>query len=183
MKSLQGQFLVASPRQQDPNFAKTVILLVQHDRKGGFGVAVNSPASNTGRVPWERVIRQRLDGHRQLNLGGPVSGPLMALHANRFFGTIEVLPELFFTAKDQDLADLLQQRSHPCKVFVGYAGWGPEQIERELERGAWLIAPATARQVLSDRDGLWEKLLKHIGDSILQSMLSIHHIPENPWMN
>ena len=183
MRYLQSQILVASPRQQDPTFTRTVILPVQYGRKGACGVVLNRPAGNLVRAICERVVGQPFDDYPQLSLGGPVSGPLMALHENRFFGNAELLPELFFTAKDRDMAALLEQRAHPCRVFVGYVGWARGQIERELEKGVWLTTPATARHVFSDADGLWKRLLKQIGDPLLQSMLNVHYIPDNPRLN
>jgi len=181
MKCLQGQLLVATHRQLDPNFARTVILVIEHDVRGAFGVIVNRPT----RIG---VLQSRVNEHRcqvdlQLNLGGPVTGPLMVLHTNRFLAEIEVSPGLFFSAKDGNVAGLLRQRSRCHRAFVGYTGWGSGQLEDELEKGMWITVPATDKYVFCEGENLWGELSKQISESVLRILFHMRHIPQDPLLN
>src|SRR5688572_1282976 len=80
MASLQGQFLVASPHLSDPNFYKSVVLMVKHDEEGAFGLILNRPTTNTVREIWRAVTEQDLECEQPIYMGGPVSGPLVCLH-------------------------------------------------------------------------------------------------------
>jgi putative transcriptional regulator len=184
MESLQGHFLVAEPQQRDPNFVQTVVLVVQHTDQGAFGLIVNRPVSVSRGALWRRVSMQYCNGGRQLlYFGGPVTGPVMAVHTDPSLAEIEVLPDVFFTGKDEHILALIEQTEHPYKVFLGYAGWGPQQLEYEVAQGAWRTVPANATYVFSTRRDLWHEVSKHILDAVLQSMFHIRHIPEDPLLN
>jgi len=183
MKSLQGKLLIATPQQLDSSFVRTVILVVQHTEQGAFGVVVNRPASAIFRVLWQRAAKQGCGGTWQLHLGGPVTGPLMALHGDASLGEIKVLPNVFFAAKEDHVAGAMRQFLYPCKVFLGYAGWGPKQLEHELDKGFWLAAPGTSTRVFSGEENLWEEMIKEVRISLLHTVFNIRHIPDDPLMN
>jgi putative transcriptional regulator len=183
MESLQGHLLVAAPHQLDPNFVQTVVLVVQHMTRGAFGLIVNCPASQRSGVFWERLTRQYCTGKQQLHFGGPVTGPLMAVHTDPRRAEIEILPGLFFTAKADNLLALAQRRKHAYKLFVGYTGWGPRQLEYEVDLGVWRTVPAMLQDVLSNREALWDDLSRRILRSMLQTVLHVRYIPADPWVN
>ena len=150
MNSLQGQFLVAAPRQLDPNFAKAVILVVEHTNRGAFGVIVNGPGEESSRFQHRNsrwCFRERL----RISFGGPVTGPLMALHTRASLGERQLLPGVFFSAKKKNVRRLIWQAARPCKIFAGYAGWGPGQLDYEVEQGVWRVVPATPAQIFSQQ--------------------------------
>ena len=183
MESCEGQLLVASARLLDNNFVKTVILLVQHNDQGALGLVVNRPTSKTVKELWREVSDSPCKSERPTYLGGPVSGPLMAVHTARKFAEIEILPGVFFTARKENLDKLVMQEKHPFKIFAGHAGWGPGQLEHEIEEGAWTVTPASAEFVFFDGTGLWKEVTKQHGRSILESVLKIKHVPEDPSVN
>lgn len=183
MKCLEGHLLLASSRLLDPNFLKTVILLIQHSEQGALGLVVNRPTSKTVKELWKEVGESRCESKQPVHLGGPVSGPLMAVHTNTSLAEVEILPGVFFAAKKKNLDDLVSREDHPFKVFIGHAGWGPGQLESELQQGAWLTTPATAEYVFCHGTDLWEEVFRHVGESMLQSLLKIKHVPEDPSMN
>lgn len=183
MKSLQGQLLIASPRLRDPNFAKTVVLLVQHSDQGALGVVLNRPTSKKIKELWKDVGDAPCNNEQPVCLGGPVSGPLMAVHTNQFFAEMEILPGIFFAAKREYLDGLVLQQDDPLKVFFGHAGWGPGQLDSEIRAGGWLTLPATTEYVFYHGEDLWEKVSKQVTRSTLQSMLNLKHVPQDPSMN
>jgi putative transcriptional regulator len=183
MDSLEGHLLVASPQLLDPNFLQAVVLLVEHNEQGALGVVVNRPTAKSVKDLWQDVGEAPCESVRPVFLGGPVSGPLLAVHADVSLAEAEILPGVFFAAKKAHLDQLVQHQDQPFKIFVGHAGWGPGQLESELEAGAWLTAEATADYVFYDQDDLWTAVRNHIGESLLHSMLHIKDVPADPSLN
>jgi putative transcriptional regulator len=107
----------------------------------------------------------------------------MAVHTDESFAEIEVLPGVFFAGRKKKVLALMRSSEHPCKVFAGYVGWGPEQLEHEVEYGIWRTIPATAAKIFSHGGNLWERLLKQAFDSLLQVMCNIKHMPLDASLN
>jgi putative transcriptional regulator len=183
MESLEGQLLLASPQLLDPNFAHAVVLLIQHNDDGALGLVLNRPTSKTVRELWQQVGEQACASQQPVYLGGPVSGPLMALHTLDGLAEIEIIQGVFFAAKKPNLDQLVGQHEELYKVFIGHAGWGPGQLESELEQGAWQTTPATPVDVFDEADDLWQRLVDRARGATLPAMLKIKHIPPDPAMN
>jgi putative transcriptional regulator len=151
MRVLKGHFLVASPHLADPNFARTVVLLIHHSEEGAFGVVLNRPAENTIRDLWEKLGEGPCESTQHVHVGGPVSGPLLALHTDEALAEMEILPGLYFAAQREHLEKLLLQHpGHDFRLFIGHAGWAGGQLENELQQGAWLTTPATVQLIFGD---------------------------------
>jgi len=183
MESLKGHLLVASPHLLDPNFVRTVVLLIHHSEEGSFGVVLNRPAENTVQELWEKVGEGTCGCQERVHVGGPVSGPLMALHEDPDLSELEVLPGVHFSAQREHLEHLIQQTDPTFRMFVGHSGWARGQLESEIRQGAWLTTPATAEWVFGAPMDLWHRVTQHIGDSFLTSVLKIKHKPPEPGLN
>ncbi len=183
MSSLKGHFLVASPFLGDPNFARTVVLMVHHSDDGAFGVVLNRLASKTVRELWTEIAAGTCDSDRLLNLGGPVEGPLMAIHGDPVLAEMDVAPGVYFAARRDYLERLLRKGEVEFRLFVGHSGWGGGQLESELKQGSWLTMPATSELVFCDETDLWQRVTHQIGRNMLQSMLALPEIPDNPAVN
>src|SRR4051812_3769237 len=142
MKSLQGQLLIASPKLFDPNFFRSVVLLVQHSEAGALGLILNHPLEMTINDAWAQVSEIPCDAQGFLHQGGPCDGPLMVLHTDASMNEMSVLPQVFFTTDRDEIQNLVTQNQSQMKFFVGYAGWSPGQLESELEDGEWLMTKA-----------------------------------------
>lgn len=156
MNSLAGSFLIAKIKLQDPSFKQAVVLLLQHGPEGAFGLIVNRPAK-ADELPFPVCF------------GGPCqSEGLMMLHGHAQWlaspGGMEqqVAPGIYVgdaaaleRVSENESAEELRYR-----VFIGYAGWGPGQLESELATGAWATTPANA-EILFDTplEDLWLNLL------------------------
>ncbi len=139
MESLQGLLLVASPELADPNFRKTVVLIVRHSAdEGTLGLVLNRHTSTSVRELWQRMGQENCKRDTPLSLGGPCEGPLMALHTDAQVAELEVLPGLYFTASSDQLRALVDEDENagPARFFFGYAGWAAGQLEMELQAGA-----------------------------------------------
>jgi putative transcriptional regulator len=182
MNSYQGHFLVAAPHQLDPNFIKVAILVIGHTDRGAFGVIVNGASKECGLFQ-QRNCRWRWAQKLRFTFGGPVTGPLMAVHANASLGEREFLPGVFFSAKEKNVFALMWQAEQPCKIFLGYAGWGPGQLDYEVQQGIWRVVPAALEQIFSEDHDLWEQLSRQASRLQLRSMFHVRHIPADPLLN
>jgi putative transcriptional regulator len=189
MESLRGKLLLASRRLADPNFFRTVILMIQHGDDGALGLVLNRPLEMTVKQACDDSLELTCQTEDVLHQGGPMQGPLMVLHSDRHIGLSqggklshdEVFGGVYFTTDRDELEWLLKQEKPPAKFFVGYAGWGAGQLESELESGSWLITPATKQLVFHGGETeQWSKLvtLLTLGDRIKEEM-----IPDDPSVN
>jgi putative transcriptional regulator len=184
MAFLEGQLLLASRRLLDPNFAHTVVLLIQHNPTGALGVVLNRPTSKTVQELWRQVGDTPCESRQPVHLGGPVSGPVMAVHTLDDLAEAQIVPGLYFAAKKPNLDELVRRDGdHRYKLFVGHAGWGPGQLENELAEGAWQTTPARLDDIFDDADDLWQRLLHAAEAGTLPAMLGIKHIPPDPSVN
>ena len=167
--SLAGQLLVASPEMSDPRFAHTVILLVHHDERGAFGIVLNRPVEER---PFSEILKALGDkdtdvhGTVRIFAGGPVQPELgFVIHSAEYHRaeTISVTGALSLTSTADILRDMAHGRG-PAKALVafGYAGWGPGQLENEIDHRGWFTAPADPALVFDDdRAKLWDIAMAH----------------------
>jgi len=188
MRSLAGQLLLASRKLGDPNFHRTIVLMIQHDKDGALGLVLNRPLEVTIKEACEEglEIHCRADGF--LHQGGPCEGPLMSLHAHpdaaSHFGSEErgeVLDGLYFSTDQDELEWLLRQESPKALFFIGYSGWAPGQLEKELAAGSWLVTSATQGNVFdADSSGQWARLTSQAS---LGGRVKPELIPDDPSVN
>ena len=149
---LAGQFLVATDALRAPPFARTVIYMVRHDASGAMGLIVNRPVRD---VPLAPLLRQfglddrGVTGNVRAHFGGPVErGEGFMLHTAEYAtqGTERVAGDIAMTPAPgvlSALSDIARGAGPRKSLFaVGYAGWGPGQLEGEIERDAWITVPA-----------------------------------------
>ncbi|MBX3424376.1 MAG: YqgE/AlgH family protein [Pirellulales bacterium] len=183
MKSLAGKFLVASPHLKDPNFARTVVLMLRHNEDGALGVVLNRPGDKTVREVWELIDAAEVDCDDDMYLGGPVPGPLIAIHDQPDLADEEVLPGVFMSMQRDPIDALVRTPSAEFRLFSGHSGWGGGQLEGELELGGWLVDSASAEEVFGDFESLWRNVCKRIGRNIAAPGINPEAIPEDPELN
>jgi putative transcriptional regulator len=182
MDSLQGQFLIASPRLVDPNFARSVVLMVQHGDEGALGLVVNRPLETRVEEVCEKVLETPCATEGVIYQGGPCEGPLMVVHTHDSRSDIEVKPGVHFSTERESIEWLLRYNEAPIKYFVNYAGWAAGQLETEMESGSWLTVPADDEQIFHTAGGdeLWSKLL---AAAKLGKWIDPARIPDDPSLN
>lgn len=181
--SLEGQFLVASRELLDPNFARSVVLLVQHTEEGAMGLVINRPTKTTLAEAWKQVSEAPCPTNGLIYLGGPCRGPLMALHADSGEGEIEVVSGLHFSADPDKIESLIGKGEELSRFFIGFAGWGPGQLEAEMGQDSWLLVPATPEYVFDAPHDVWHKIIRQISTSQMIEALNIKHVPVDPSLN
>jgi putative transcriptional regulator len=182
MKSLQGQFLVASPHLPDSNFFRTVVLMIQHNEEGAFGVILNRPGRKTVAEIWALVGEGECRSEAPVFLGGPVEGPLLAIHTHAPCAQSSVFDGLFIATR-KDYLNRIVRSKRPFRVFCGYAGWGPGQLESEIEAGGWMSYPAVLDDVFRSPDEMWKTVMGKIGMEILAPTIDKRRVPTEPWLN
>ena len=162
--SVKGQLLVAGPSLVDPNFRRSVVLVGAHSEEGALGVVLNRSSESTvsEAVPELTAI---LDGDEPVHVGGPVQPSAIVVLAD--FEDVEragalVLDSIGFLPAEVDPDELGELRR--ARVFAGYAGWAPGQLEDELAEGSWIVEPALADDVFTrEPDALWSEVLRRKG--------------------
>lgn len=184
MKSLQGFLLVASPALVDPNFRKTVVLIVRHnDEEGALGLVLNRQTETTIRELWQRIGQEGNPTDAQLCWGGPCEGPLMALHADSSAAELEIVQGLYFTTCSSQLQILAERPPNQVRFFFGYSGWGARQLENELASGVWTVEPAGLKHVFGPTQGLWERATAEAEGWKVLSALNLRDVPGDPTRN
>lgn len=183
MDSLKGHFLVGSPHLNDPNFYRSVVLMVQHDAEGALGLILNRPTQNTVADIWEMVAERPSQCDRPIYLGGPVAGPLMVVHTQLAFSELQIVAGVHFSTQKQNLEHIVDSENRRFLLFSGYSGWGAGQLERELKMGGWLTIEAIDDDVFYEGDDLWERLVSQIGQEIIAPAIGRSSIPPDPNWN
>jgi len=180
--SLQGQLLIAAPSLEDPNFRRTVVLVCVHSDQGALGLVLNRPSPLEASEAVPEVAAALGDGPGgRLWLGGPVQTSDIVLLAD----FVEPRESLLVAGDiglvtDGSPLDELRQRTRRLRAFLGHSGWGPGQLDAELERDDWIVAPLDAGDPFSDdAEGLWASALEELGGQYAL----VARMPDDPSMN
>ncbi len=157
--------LVADRKLSDPNFAKAVIVLLSYNDDGAGGLVLNSPT----RVSVAKALAEfpEATGHDEaLYDGGPVEHrQILALvrTSTKMDDSELLVPGVYKLQSDKALRKALQSKME-VRVFAGYAGWGPGQLDGEIDLGAWHVMKADAKMIFDDEpETLWQRLFRRLG--------------------
>jgi putative transcriptional regulator len=180
MESTRGQLLIAGPSLLDSNFFRTVVLMIDHSDEGALGLVLNRPSQTTvGEAVAE--LEQLLDLDDPLFIGGPVQpSSLIVLAEFDDAGDAALLAfdDVGVLATGASLEDPAGVRR--SRAFVGHAGWGPGQLDAEIERGDWILEPALREDAFADQPTeLWQSVLTRKGGNYTL----VARMPADPSMN
>lgn len=180
MDSMRGQLLIAGPGLLDPNFFRTVLLVVEHADEGALGLVLNRPSETTVGEATSGELEQLLELDDPLFIGGPVQPSALIVLAEFedpgdaaliAFNDIGVLAN----GAAEEPAGMRRGRA-----FAGHAGWGPGQLDSELERGDWIVEQAVAEDAFTATAlELWETVLTRKGGSYAL----VARMPPDPSVN
>lgn len=183
MRSLAGHLLVASRHLRDSNFRQSVVLMLEHAEQGALGVILNRPSDRTIREVWEAVKADPCENDDCIFIGGPVPGPLIALHDSEPLGEKEVIPGVYMSMQRSVLDQLVREPGQTVRVFNGNAGWASGQLEGEMKAGGWLTTSAASADVFADHETLWKNVTQRIGLSIMLPGTPPDHLPGDASLN
>ena len=180
--SLKGQLLIASPSIHDPNFRRTVVYMTEHGEEGAMGLILNRAAETTvgEAVP---DLAWLAEDDAVVHVGGPVSPQLVVVLAEfeePEQSALIVDADLGFVPAEVEDTGALNEALGRRRVFAGHAGWGPGQLEAEMEEESWIVEPARREDLFtSDPEELWSHVLRRKGHEY--ALLST--MPMDPSLN
>lgn len=168
MKALAPGFLIAMPQMQDPNFSGAVVLMLEHNDEGSMGLIINRSADLTfadlAKSQNLEVAKAREED--AIFVGGPVEPYRgFVLHdRDSIEERAPLLPGLFLSVTTDALEPLLRDPQTKLRFCLGYSGWGPGQLEKEIAQGSWLFTEAQSGPVLArDPEQIWSEVIKSMG--------------------
>ena len=169
--NLAPGLLLAMPQLQDPNFSRAVVLMIEHSPQGSFGLVINHPSPIKAAELLDSLeMSWRGDDSAVVWAGGPVSPSTgWVLHepigiAQPGQGTIAITSSILLSTSPDRLRAIASQPPRNIRLLLGYAGWGPGQLEAEMARGAWLHTNPDPTLVFeTPPDSIWEIALQSLG--------------------
>lgn len=164
-QSVAPGLLIAMPQLKDPNFARSVVLLLEHNEEGSFGVVINNPIPAA--VTLQGDAGEPIPVVENVFLGGPVAPHVcMVVHSSEWQceRTQTVAEGLCMSEPSTAMPNLLDKDEVVFRFIMGYAGWGAGQLESEMARGAWLCSPVTLDLVLgTEPEEQWNTVIRSLG--------------------
>jgi putative transcriptional regulator len=179
---LTGKLLIATPALTDPNFSRTVVAIANHDGDGALGVVLNRPSETSVAEAVPDLAELVDDEDEVVHVGGPVQPESIVVLAQFAIPgeAAYVITGDVGLVGDRTGIERLSEVSTRRRIFAGYAGWGPGQLEAELERDDWILEDARAEDVFSDAPlDLWAAALERKGGKFRL----LARMPEDPSLN
>ncbi|MEZ5045538.1 MAG: YqgE/AlgH family protein [Chitinophagaceae bacterium] len=180
-KPQEGSMLIASPQLQDVSFSRSVVYLCHHDENESVGYVVNKPSHYDLSFILKDVIRKDFP----LYIGGPVDlESLHFIHNNPAINKSKKVSEHTYWSGDIDqvitLINSQQIEPHEIKFFLGYSGWGKNQLADEIETESWLVFNPPPNLIFDTSPKLvWKKSIEHLGNRYKHFL----HFPIDPISN
>lgn len=182
LQPARGRLLVSEPYLPDPYFRRTVVLLCEHNEEGTFGFVLNRHMD----MAVNDLMENMPPIGSQVGIGGPVqSGNLYYLHTlgKRIEGSLEIIDGVFTGGDYDQLCGVLKadgRLTRHVRFFVGYSGWGKDQLEKELSEKSWLVARGDKKRIMDIRTtDLWGATLRGMG----RSFAPLANFPDDPTLN
>lgn len=168
-----GTLLIASSELEDPNFARTVVLILRNDTNGTIGVILNRPTTLVPAKVFPELAASVGTYTGKLHRGGPVApSRLLFLVRGLAAATVqgpEIVDKVFLAGDPEALPDIvrLADGAKDLRMYAGHAEWMPGQLDREIKAGGWQTLPATEEIVFhANLPALWDELTKHSGETV-----------------
>ena len=182
IKPEPGKLLIAEPFLDDPYFKRSVVLLTEHNENGSIGFILNKPIE----IKLKDAVGELPPIDSNIHLGGPVAREtLHFLHTegDLIDGSLEIMKGLFWGGNFETLKKLIEQdkiKPEAVKFFVGYSGWEPKQLDKELELNSWIVLDGSVSDIMKrNTTNLWKDILKDMG----KEFAVIAEFPTDPTMN
>jgi len=179
-----GKLLISEPFMKDPNFTRSVVLLTEHGEDGTLGFVLNQPSL----VIVEDLIEEIKGGPDfPVYLGGPVGiDTIHFIHRcpDKIPGGEEISKGIFWGGNFETLKALINQGSvteAEVKFFIGYSGWGVDQLTEEMKSNTWIVSDQYDSDMIfsADEEQLWREVIIHLGPKYAH----ISNFPQNPSLN
>ncbi|MFK7767899.1 MAG: YqgE/AlgH family protein [Mariniblastus sp.] len=177
-----GTLLVASPALGRSPFQRTVVFVMQNNQEGTFGVVLNRPADDHIKFAWQQLTGSE-SGDRFIMQGGPIGGPVFALHREAQLAELEMPGGIFVSAASEKFQQLVENDDSTYRIVFGVSGWKRGQLNDEIEEGLWFAIDGNADRVFDDPTWMWEKSIRKYGQQLLCDVIGVDGLPESPLSN
>ena len=187
-KSFLGKLLVAAPGMPVGSpFNRAVILVLQDSEEGVFGVVLNRPASPEMLMAWQKVAGKPTFAAEKLVAGGPVQGPVLAIHRQQELAELEIHGGLFVSVQQEAIEQLSQmeffEEDVAFRIVLGAVSWDAGQLENEIDNGVWFVVDSEPDSAFSDMETLWQRSVRRYGEESVRELAGIRNFPPNPLLN
>ena len=181
-----GRLLIASRQLHGTPFARSVVYIIQDNGEGTFGTVLNQPATTDHLSAWKEMGGVDVE-KQQLIAGGPIGGPVIAIHQQRDVADMELPGGIYLSCDRESIEQLshgddefsidpVDPESTDFRIAMGVAGWKRGQLEREIEEGCWFVSDAHADQIFDSPWMMWEKSLRRYGEQTICELLNVDAI-------
>ena len=177
----QGKILISEPTLHDTYFKRSVVLLTEHNDTGTVGFVLNKPID----LPINEVLGDFPEFDAKVYIGGPVGkDTIHFIHTlgEQISESIHIMGNIYWGGDFDKLKELIQDgkvSQDQIRFFLGYSGWGENQLKDELDGNAWLVTELKEEMIMSSDSKIWENVLKQLGEKF---QIWVNY-PENPAMN
>lgn len=182
LKPKKGRILISEPFLDDDYFKRSVILLCEHNEEGTFGFVLN----NFIEMSLSEVIDGLNDVDSLIGIGGPVNTDnLFYIHTlgEKIEGSLPVTESIFMGGDFETMQSLLNSgiiKANEIRFFIGYSGWGIDQLNTEMKQSAWIVTETSTENIMNTSiENLWKKILGDMGEN--HQLFS--NYPEDPNLN
>jgi putative transcriptional regulator len=182
LRPTSGKVLIASPFLNDFYFGRSVVVLADHNDDGSFGIILNKPLD----LAFNEVVSEFPEFNAGVYLGGPVkSDSLYFIHTlgERISNAVQIMDGLYWGGDIDIVQDLIRSGGiapGQIRFYLGYSGWGPKQLNGELQENSWVVSTEKATTLLRMRpDAMWSSMVKKLGDDYAEWI----HYPIDPSLN
>lgn len=182
LQPTSGRILIAEPFLQDFYFRRSVVLLADHNEEGSFGLILNKPVESR----LSDVMDEFTDFNPTLYLGGPVqTDALFFIHrlGDKVENSLKIAGNIRWGGNIDQIKELIhtnQISENDIRFFVGYSGWSPNQLDREMEEKAWVVTDKNVEKLMNtEPDQMWENALENMGSVFKQWV----NFPADPTWN
>ncbi len=161
----QGRILISEPFSQDSYFKRSVVLLTRYNQEGAVGFILNKPS----KLKLHEVLKDFPEFDANVSVGGPVSpDTIHFLHTlgDNVPNTFHVYKNLYWGGDFETLKELIingKLKPHQIRFFIGYSGWSPGQLDRELNKNFWIVTNTSVENIISNQPDIWKRTLQTLG--------------------
>jgi len=189
--SLKGKVLIATKKMPDPTFREMLILIVKDDEDGAVGYCLNNSTNELVGELWGKLSQQNsncefteTNDKSRIQTGGPVFGPLTALHKLENASENEVVPGIYCSTSGEKVNEVVTSHTS-FRIYSGYSGWGKGQLKSEINRGSWHIIDFDEKFIFHTPETeveVWKEATQQISQSFFCT-LGIKNVPSDPSLN
>ncbi|PKP53016.1 MAG: hypothetical protein CVT92_06050 [Bacteroidetes bacterium HGW-Bacteroidetes-1] len=168
LQPIKGRALIAEPLMDEFYFGRAVILLIEHNDDGTFGMVMNKPSG----ALFNAIVTDFPEFDAMVYIGGPVeTDKLFFIHTlgNEIPESSEIVPGLYWGGDIESVREMMTLgilKKDQIRFFLGYSGWSPKQLESELKRNAWVISETSSKLLLHTKpEKMWNSFLQRMGPS------------------